>query len=153
VAVQYKDKLSDKSTFFKDEWGPWYDTTAAWTNESGKTSTEDVLRSVPGGMDIMTAYPDIEKQPAIEQFLQPEKWRRGEVLKSISKYVYNNKEAAEANHATWNALGQWHTSTPSDAMGRMPIKITTSSGATTSPLTHTHTSKATLSHVQALTFS
>ena len=134
--AQYKKLIQDTGSFYQDEWGPWDEQYVSHTDERGQLQRNvRVLRSTPGGAPFMLSYPDITKDPGLEDWKAAEDWSQEKVFDSLLrtwKYSQETLDTATSTHGptdSWQALHDFYSShQTSNTVPTMPVKLTTPNG-------------------------
>ena len=136
--AQFKERISDKATFYQDEWGPWDEHYVNRTNEFGELERDvRVLRSKPNGAPFMLSYPDVSKDPGLQEWKTDDDWSRKAVFDALLRtWNYSNQPletatSKQGSKDSWQALSDFYAShQTSDTLPPMPIKLTTPKGET-----------------------
>lgn len=99
--------MSDEGSFLKDEWGPWISREVQCNDPiTSEVITQEVLRSDPAGVDLLSSYPSIEDFPGMEEWLDLDKWKGNQVFAHMNKWDFhkNSKQARDS----WENLHAWH---------------------------------------------
>ena len=130
IWMRFKRNIADRSTYERDEWGPWVDAYVDITDSTGAVRRNQLVqRSKPGGFNIMLKYPNIANDPGLEPLIDGEEWHKERVFRDLTRnwsYSGNrSKEQVMRNASRWRALGEWHNATHITHGDNAPVSITT----------------------------